>query len=238
MTLSELRTLLTSHQQVDLDNYAGVSPSTSDLNTQINFAYHWICAQTKCRYKHAMAITLSNSTEEYDLHNSSICAEDVFDLTSVTINGVPLRNASGKIGLYGMAEFQQNNPSYMSYTDGTPTKAVFHGEQYLLLSPAPTTAIVNAGNNYVSGFTLPVALSDNADVPKIPTQYHPCIALVAAAFSSTPIVTEAEGWTRIQRYDAFCYQQLKALERMSASQYGRASSSRGSQNGWVDDLVS
>lgn len=237
MTLATLRTLLSNHQQVDLDNYAGVSPSSSDLNTQLNFAYHWICSQTKCRYKHAMAITLSNSTEEYDLHDTNVCAESVFDLTSVTINGVPLRNASRKVGVYGMAEFQQNYPSYLSYADGTPTKAVFHGSRYLLLSPAPTTAIVDAGSNYVSGFTLPVALSSDGDIPKIPTQYHPCIAIVAAAFSSSPIVTEGEGWTRIQRYDSFAYSQLKELERRSSSQYSRASSSRGSQTDWAEDIV-
>lgn len=202
MTLAELRTLQTNFLSLDLDNYAGESPSTSDQNAQINMAYRRI-ARKCCLIHPKIPMTLTAGTALYGLSDTTVwgSARRMVDIYQVTINGVMLRDCSGNgYGLWTYREFIARHPNWQTADSGTPSKAVTLGPN-LLLHQAPTAAVVSAGQNYVAGQYIPADLDGSTyDTPDLPEEIQPAIAYLAAIIAATPLATEPEMWTRLQAF--------------------------------------
>lgn len=202
MTLSELRTLQTNFLSLDLDNFAGESPSTSDQNAQINWAYRRI-ARKCCLIHPKIPMTLTADTALYSLANTAVwgSARRMVDIYSVTINGVPLRDCLGRnYGMWTYREFMDRHPTWQTASSGVPTKALVVGANLLLHQP-PTSAVVSAGDNYVAGQYIPADLDGSTyDTPDLPDEIQPAIAYLAAIYAATPLATEPEMWTRLQAF--------------------------------------
>ena len=202
MTLAELRTLQTNFLSLDLDNFAGEAPSSSDQNLQINWAYRRIAR--KCKLVHPkIPFTLAADTALYSLSDTAVWGtlRRMVDITQVTINGTMLRACDGvQYGLWTYREFIARHPSWQAASSGTPTKAVQYGQNLLLHVP-PTAAVVSAGNNYVAGQYIPPDLDGATyNTPDLPEEIQPAIAYLAAIYAATPLATEPEMWTRLQAY--------------------------------------
>jgi hypothetical protein len=236
MQLSELRTLVGELQQLDLDNQAGASPSSSNLNAQLNRALRWIAEQTHLCYNDKVSITLTAAERRYSIQSTT---PKLLAVDRVVINGRPLRGPDGEYGLYTLADVQLWHPLYLSYDDGAPMGAFMQDDYHLVFFPAPTQAIQDDGSNYLSGPYIPATLSQDTDEPDIPVQYHEHIAYVAAIFSSEPLASEQEAWIRLEKYNARVYLDLKKLQAKSKARRMASNGVRGKRADWSGgDVIS
>jgi hypothetical protein len=234
MELSELRTFLTELQQLDLDNQAGASPDASELTAQLNWAMHWIADQTECCYSDRTPLTLVESQAAYDIQGTT---PNMIRIDQVVINGVRLRKLDGEVGLWTMNEVLRENPGYLDFDDGTPSIAFMRDERYLVLATTPNAAMAALSTHYLVGPSLPAELSQESDEPAVPKQYHRHIAYVAAAFTSKPLASTAEGWQRIQAYSAHVASDLLRLRARSKNRSLPSNTSRGRRSDWSTDIV-
>lgn len=239
MTLSEIRTLLTNLQQLDLDNYAGTAPSNADYLLQINRALRWFANETWCCYDDKVTLTLTAAQRLYDLHDitTPVVSKKIVRLDHVVINGVILRGWDGRKGLWQMRDMLDVNPGYLAYTDGTPAYAFMRDDRFLVLSPAPTAGVVSTGSNYLGGVILPTDLSGDSDVPAIPYQYHEWIAYIAAVQSSEPMATEQETWMRLERFNKNMAGDIQKLKARSRDRMLPSNEARGSKTSWSTDTI-
>lgn len=228
MQLSELRTLLGELQQLDLDNQAGASPSTSALDAQLNRAMRWLAEVTHCCYDNNVSLTLVDGTAKYSIQATS---PKMLEIDRVTIDGIPLKGVDGYEGLWTLGELTAYHPFYASYTNGRPTVAYMLDELYLAFSPTPDAAAA-ALTCKLAGPIIPATLTNNADEPAIPVQYHEHLAYIAAAFSSEPLLSEAESWTRVQAYNARVGADIKKLQARAKARSMKTSPVRGGRADW------
>lgn len=217
MTLAELRTLQTNFLALDLDNFAGESPSSADQNTQINWAYRRIAR--KCKLMHPkITMALTADTALYGLSDTAVWGtlKRMVDITHVTINGVMLRACDQRqYGLWTYREFIDRHPSWQTASSGTPTKAVQYGQNLLLHVP-PTSTVVSAGSNFVAGQYIPADLDGSTyNTPDLPEEIQPAIAYLAAIYAATPLATEPEMWTRLQAFGQGWTEMVDDIARMN-----------------------
>lgn len=217
MTLTELRTMQTAFLALDLDNFAGESPSSSDQNVQINWAYRRIAR--KCHLVHPkITFTLTADTALYGLSDTAVWGtlRRMVNISHVTINGVMLRACDQRqYGLWTPREFIDRYPTWQTASSGTPTKAVQYGQNLLLHVP-PTAAVVSAGNNYVAGQYIPPDLDGVTYItPDLPEEIHPAIAYLAAIHAASPQASEPEMWTRLQAYGQAWTEMVDDIARMN-----------------------
>ena len=151
------------------------------------------------------------------MQDLTIVAKRMIEVESVIINNVRLCNYRGDHALWNIQTYRRLYDGYLNYPDGTPSAAYRIDGYRIGLSPAPNATVVSDGDNYVTGVYLPATLANNDDVPDIPEQYHEWIAMIAASFSSTPLVSEAEGWKRLDAYNAMLASDIRQLKAASTS---------------------
>jgi len=190
--------------QFDLDNMYGESPTTQQKVDGFNWAQRTV-SKLIFQYDPKITLTLTADQASYDLRNTSVVSRKVIRPYAVIINGNMLWNAAyTERGLWTLQELERMIPSWRTDSSGTPTKGVYYGNQKLLLHPAPTTAVVNAGDNYISGQYLAADMTTAqlASTPDIPEELHEAIAFCAAARLALPNLSEAEAWQRITAFNA------------------------------------
>lgn len=201
LTLADLRTLQTNFMSLDLDNYVGESPSSSDQNTQINWALR-IVSKRLFLVDSKITFTPTADAVIQSLRASGVCGKRVVEPFRVTINGNMLWNcAQREYGLWSLAELERYHPKWQTDSSGTPTIAVYKGNNELILYLPPTSAVVSAAQNYIVGQVLAPDLS-GTDTPAIPEECHECIAYVAAILAAEPVATEAEMWNRVSVFNS------------------------------------
>lgn len=207
MTLQELRSLLSSFNNYDLDNYLGGSPTAAGLNGQINRALRTVSKECFL-FDPKVTFTLATGKLRYSLDDlkTPVVSKRVVRVHQVTVNKNKLWNADqDAYGVWGWQEFLHRHPKWESDANGTPTKAVVFGSREIILHLPPTATVVSDGNNFISGQVLANDLVQDTDDPSdqgIPVEVHEAIAYLAAVYSSEPNVTEQEGWARVGRFDS------------------------------------
>ena len=219
---------------MDLDNSRGESPSTSDQNAQINWAYRLIAR--KCRLAADTPLTLVQGQSTYNLRDTStpVVGSKIIRPALVYINRRPLYDASGRdYGLWSYDELARLYPTWKQDGNNPPTKAVFYNFDKLILHPAPDAATV-AQTHAVFGQYLPNDLAADGDIPALPEEIHEAIGWLSAQLAATPACTEQEGWTRLQKFSDYWTQIIQDV----ADQNERVFQSWGSTKGfYTDDLV-
>lgn len=200
-TLTQLRTLMTDFMSMDLDNYRGESPSSSEQNVQLNWAYQLIAKRCKL-FDPAITLTLTASTATYNIRDitTPIVSKKVLRPYRVIINNVALTGRDGYQGLWSFTEFENDVQGWRSASAATPYIAVWQNYNILRLHPKPTASNVSTGNNYIAGTYLPVDMSSDGDYPDLPEEIHEAIAYIAAAKAASPMATEAEMWKRLETF--------------------------------------
>lgn len=212
-TLTQLRTLLGQLAAVDpYDNMAGESPTSSDYNSQLNWAYREISRKLKL-FNPSITMTLVAGTQNYDLRSASF-SEKIVRVYGVYINNNPLYEASGnRRGLWKFAELEHQFPGWRTATNSTPFVAVQTNVTNLMLYPPPSSGVVSTGNNYVAATYLPADMSDDSDVPEIPEELHECIAYLAHVRAHMPTSTEEEQWKRLTEYSSSWQTQVAEIAK-------------------------
>lgn len=221
MTLGEAKDRLRKFTDLDLDNYEGEEPSDEALTSQINWAVRLFARKTFCRYSHKIALVLQEGVDTYDLHDLSKVSKLVLQPRRVTVKESVLRAPDGYPGLWSLHELEVTSPGYQSYEPGFPRVAVWHSDQFLLLSPPPSSSLVGTLQNptaYVSGFYLPSALTSDNQQLDIPIGYHEMVCFLAAYFVSVPHATEENGWRRMMEYNQIWREEVDTLLRRSLRQ--------------------
>jgi hypothetical protein len=196
MTYLQMQTMLADLLQYDLDNYQGSSPSATDIAEQLNWAARFVSKELY-QFDPSVALTLTIDAATYDLFGSAL-TKDVLEAKRVIIDGVPLKKANGTVGLWSYQEVEDRYPQWRTATHGKP-RIAFQLGRTLHLYPKPDAAYSNC---YVAGQYLCATLSgsDTSLSYDIPDELHPAVVRLAADFAADPIVTEAEGLARLQRY--------------------------------------
>jgi hypothetical protein len=234
MTLSSLRQLLTDSLSADLDNYRGETPSPTDLNAQLNWAYRIIAR--KCVLTTDTPLYLVQGQSAYNLRDvtTPTVGAKIIRPVVVYINRSPLFDAAGRdYGMWTYDELVRLYPTWKQDGQGRPTKAVFTNWNQLILHPAPDAATVSQ-THAIYGTYLPNDLSLDADAPQVPEEIHEAIAWLAAQFAATPTITEQEGWMRLQKFSEYWSQIIQEV----ADQNERTFQSWGSTSGYYEsDLI-
>lgn len=196
MTYAQMRTMLADLLQYDLDSYQGTSASATDDAEILNHAARFISKELY-QFDPSIALTLTQDDGDYDLFGTAL-AKDVLEAKRVIINGVPLRNAKGGIGLWSYQEVEDRYPQWRTADSGQP-RIAFQLNRTLYLYPKPAEAYSNC---FVAGQYLCATLSgsDTALSYDIPDELHVAVVRLAADFAADPLVTEAEGLARLNRY--------------------------------------
>lgn len=203
MTLTELRTRVTDLLKFDLDNFGTVAAGTvSDayLDAQLNWALR-LLAKKLFLYDASITFTLTTNQSSYDLRNVSTSAfsRKVLWVHYVIIGGEVLRDVQQtEPGLWTMPQLEKRFTTWRTDSAGTILRAL-QTDRALIVHPKPSAT---GSNNFVAGRYTPVALSSAGDIPDIPEELHEILATLAAVKAAEPQVSEQEGWTRLQRFDA------------------------------------
>lgn len=241
MTLSTIRTMVTSFAAYDQDLYLGTSPSAADLTTLVNWAIREFSAYTFCNYDPKITLTLTADTATYDITKTTataIVSKQVLKVRRVTINGAILRSADGEYGLWTLPELEAFRPTYQTDESAVPRRAIELPGHKLYLHPAPTAAVVSDGDNYISGWYLPVDLvnsTDDANAPDIPLEFHECIAYLAAYKGAVPNASGPDGFNRVSAFNQEWRMKAEELRRRNLNEFIKGD--RGSRSEWSSDRV-
>lgn len=217
----------------DLDNSAGEAPTTQQSTDQVNWALRTISRELYL-FDSRITFTPTASTPIQLLRGSGVAGKRIVQPYMVTINGSPLMRCDGRnYGLWSMPELWDLNPKWQTGADGTPTLAVYKGNNELILYAPPTAAVVSAAQNYIAGQILAPDLSSSSpgtsDVPAIPEECHEAIAYLAAVLAAMPVATEGEQWKRLQEFNASWVATIDEIARENRD----AMQSWGSTAGWM-----
>lgn len=186
-----------------MENYAGKVPTSAQSLRQINHAVRSISRKIFL-FDPLIVATFVADTRRYNLRNANVFNKPIVKPWFVIINGNTLLDASGRdFGMWSLSELQFENPSWMTSDSGVPYAAVYYGNNELILHGPPTSAVVLAGSNYVSGQYLAADLANTSATPsEIPTDLHECISYLAAVRAATPGIDEQAAWARVGAYNA------------------------------------
>lgn len=218
MQLSELRTLLTQLLQTDLDNFAGDTPSTADLNAQINRALREIARFIRPRFA-KVQLTITSPDQEILLSNTSKFARAMLDIDGIYVS------SGVEVEVVPPPAFERDT-NWRFATSGTPTMATVENNSLRFDRPWSTSPTI-----FVSGDGFYLPLVNDIDVPELPVDAHEAIAYYAAVFAAEPSVSDQTAMNRLQIYSPrsfatlnsirtdLAYQQLDLTNRPPVSQW-------------------
>lgn len=210
MITSELIQMVKDHTQYDLDNSAGTAPTDAQIVAQINWAQRAI-ARIVEPFDPSITLTLTGSTATYNLRSLTVVSKKVIRIARVMINGVWLMTRSGRDpGLWSLDEIEQYAPTWRTDGTGTPTKAVQY-DTTLLLHQSPSGVFAN---NYIAGVYFPADLSSSSlsGVPDLEEELHEALAMTAAIYAADPMVSEAEGLSRLARFNGRAAEAIRQVQ--------------------------
>lgn len=212
MNLGSIRTMAQQIVQVDLDmalsSNAPSAATTAEWNAVINQALRFI-GKRCLLMNHKVTLTLVASQLAYNLRDTStpVVSQEVILPFQVVINQSPLPDRYNRdYGFWGVKELDRYYPKWRTDGAGAPQLACWLGQNGgndLIVYPAPNSTVVGNGNNFVSGLVMPAALSNDSDIPQLPTEVHESVAALAAVLAAIPGATEAEAWQRLEELGKF-----------------------------------
>ena len=203
MILSEIIDERARYLEYDVDDKYGSSPTTQQKVDSVNMAIRTMSKRI-FQYDPMITFTLTAEQASYNIRDTAVVQRKIIRPYSVIINGNPLYNAANQEwGVWSLAELERIAPKWRTDTSGTPSKAVYYGNNKLVLHPKPTAQVVSDGNNYISGQYLAknMTTSELAGEPDIPEELHEALAYLAAYYSALSHTSEEEGWHRLAQYN-------------------------------------
>lgn len=240
MTLAELKDMQAAFV-TDLYHDAYFDTSDGEAATKnINWAIRAFSEYTWCNYDHKITLTLTAGTDRLDCRNLSVVSRKVLYPVTVTIAGNILRGPDGNHGLWALGDLTRIHPSYQTYENDEPRRAVWLPGAKLLLSAPPNAATAALSTHYISGVYMAADLRDSVDdeaEPDIPEEAHEMLAFYAAQRAIMPETTEAQGWQKIAAYRADWMELANRMKSENRDKILGPSSVRGFDNEWLNDSL-
>ena len=238
MTLDDLIDLKNDYEQT-LGNYRGI-PTDEESTAQLNHALR-IFGTKLSMLDPKVTVTLASGVMFYDLHDTTVFSRRVLKPESLIINGRILPSADGRsTSLWSLQELEQRYPAWRTTGAGTPILGAWYGNRRLIVWPAPSQAVIDAGNNYLSGQYIPgsVTASGTYDpqgfnanhldsTPDLDTTLHEPLAFLAAVLSSVPVASEQVAWSRMSQYNALWTDAVDKIARDNTNAISPFGTTRG-----------
>lgn len=185
MTLGEFRTLVLAYAQVEGQPYL---TAAADVDSLLNEKLREFAKRTLCLYTPSAAFALQSGVSTYYLEGTTdpvvtSGTTEFVRINHVILNSLPLYDPIGKMGQTDHSALIAEDPNYMETAAGTPTRWVLLPGSKILLAPKPSAAFLttSSGKNFVSGWTFPATLVDDADELSIPIDIQRTAAIFCAA---------------------------------------------------------
>lgn len=197
MQLSELRTLVGQLQATDLDNYVGDSPSTSELNAQINRALRIISRHVEPLFG-KVQLDITSGDQEVPLHGSKF-ARPMLGVHRVHVS------SGNWIDVVSYTAFDRDT-DWRFAASGTPSLAAVVSGNLTFDKAWSADATL-----YVQGPGRFAALVNDTDEPEFDDAFHEAIAYVVALFAAEPSVTDATAMDRLRLYAPRAFKDIEEL---------------------------
>lgn len=171
------------------------------------------------RWNPKIVFTIVAGTDIYLLRNTATFAKRMVQVDGVVINGLPLCAPDGREGMWSYPYFKSQFPKWRADAQSTPKRAMLMPSDSLLLNPPPTQAVIDAGNNYVSGTVLPdivthATIGNQVDIEEDLHEYVPYLMVVAASIGTAD---EALAWQRMSAMRGEVESVLAEVKRRNAN---------------------
>lgn len=204
MQLSAIRALFTQLLITDLDNYAGDTPSTSDLNAQINRAIRIISEHVRPEWG-KVALTISTNDQEIPFGSSKF-ARKMMSLSHI------FKSANSQILIYNPQQFERMT-DWRFASSGTPGLATVHNNTLRFDRPWASGTTL-----YVQGEGFYAPLVNDAEEPEFDEYAHEAVAYLAAVIAAKPSVTESTAMARLQMYSQEWFNTIDGLRKQVGEQ--------------------
>lgn len=199
MTTAELITRVSELTAYDLDTTLGTAPTDAQVVDALNRRLRAISVKL-CIFDPKIEFTMTAGTETYDLRDTVVFSRKIVQPRDVIINGNMLFTARGtRYGLWTVQELDKISPTWRTLGSGVPYRACWAPPTTLFVNPKPTQAVIDAGNNYVSGQVLAADLdaNDTDAEPELPEETHMALAMLTACDVAKPYATEVSQINRL-----------------------------------------
>jgi hypothetical protein len=225
MTLAEVIALTTNHLRVDLDSNVDVTDTTA-MTAAVNQAAKEWTRDTLCLWSWESSITLANGVAEYDTLDSTKCADLVFHVRGVHVNGKWLDELDPQDLMPG-----GDYDDYQAMTSSTnPGFWVKKAPSSIRLIAKPNAAAAAASDNYVIGWrehpTYTYAANSGTQMLG-PSTFHPFIADKAALNLAISYISSSEGYQRYQALLSRYNVHAAELKANNVAEYAARRSERG-----------
>lgn len=162
-----------------------------------------------------ITLTLTAGTDTYNLRSSSIVSKTVLRPFEVCIGGNLLWDSTGrKAGMWAFGEFERwVGASWRTASQGTPTIAVYMGNQSMILYPPPTSAVAG-GSNFIYGQYLAADMtnvSTSSQEVDLPNEIRYAVCYLAAEITAEPNSTDEQQFARLAKYDSRAVQAINEI---------------------------
>jgi hypothetical protein len=183
-----------------LVRYEG-TPYTTDATEKaklVNDRLRSFTEKVKCLYDDRVAMTLTQNVAVYSLRDTNVFTKEMVTVDIVVVDGDPLYNYQGQIGLASLREVQHFDTLYLTADAAKPSKAFLRPPYHLVFNRKPDQAYANC---YVSGFYLHPAIdtdSDGDDVElSVPEEYQRAACVWYAADLMLPTADAKSDYERL-----------------------------------------
>lgn len=203
MTAGQLKTLIAYHVKAAGQQYI---TADADLYTLISRRLRMLSHELKCLYNDAIDFTPVNGTAIYDYTSASstfrISASNraLVEVRAVIINGAPLYDFMGKIGMVNQEDMTRLRVGYTQTASSNPIHAWVTAPGVLHLWPKPTATVVSDGNNYISAFYEHPTVTASGDSVLFPEPYMDYVATDCAIELCMPYAQpDSAGYVKIMQ---------------------------------------
>lgn len=204
MQRSAIRTLVGQLLAVDLDNYAGDTPSNADVDSQINRAIRIISRHVRPLFP---KVTLTISTNDQIIpFGSAKFARKMLSVDKI------YKGSNQTIPMFPYSQFDELS-DFRYASSGTPQSASVLNNTLYFDKPWSGNATL-----IVEGHAFYAPLANDTDEPEFDEYAHEAVAYLTAELAAQPTVSESTALNRLGIYEKTWWRDIEELRRQVGNQ--------------------
>jgi hypothetical protein len=204
MQLSAIRTLVGQLLAVDLDNYAGDTPSNADLNLQINRAIRIISRHVRPLFP-KVTLTISPNDQIIPFGSAK------FSRKMLSVDKI-YKGSNQTVPMFPYSQFDDLS-DFRYNTSGTPQVASVLNNTLYFDRPWDANASL-----IVEGHAFYAPLVNDTDEPEFDEYAHEAVAYLTAELAAQPTVSENTALNRLGIYEKTWWSDIEDLRRQVGNQ--------------------
>jgi hypothetical protein len=214
MTRAKMMEIALAMAKVSGNPYVTVA---ADQNAVANRRMLMFAEKTRCIFRDAITFDLSPSGSIpsdglYDLRDSTnTFNKKICQLSYLLVNGVPLLDLKGDIGLVPLPMLKEQYRGYQTVAAGPPKHACMVSPAKLRLFPVPDQSYTN---NFAAGYVLPADIDTGSGGDNTQLEFNEEDCEAVACFVGVGLVY----WTSATQTD---FERMTILSREAASHMGK-----------------